>query len=199
VSASTTVRPRPFTVVATFGTDHHRFDRLARWLERWLASHRDVRCVVQEGSTTPPAGAEPVGIVSRSELLALMGDADVVLGQGGPGTVLDAAVADRMPVVVPRLARYDEAVDDHQLAFCRRMASDGRALLVETEEQLRATLDAALADPARVRSGAGVPPIDDTIARVRRLLDETARRSAGFVSPRRLGEIFASLRGHQRR
>lgn len=181
--------PRAFTIVATFGTDHHRFDRLSRWLESWLAGHADVRCLAQEGYTRPPAGADPIGIVSRAELLELMADADAVVGQGGPGTVLDAAVAGRLPIVVPRLARFDEVVDDHQVAFCRRMAADGRALLAETEERLHALLDRVLAEPASVRTVAGAPRIDDTVVRVRRLLSETRSRPTGFVSVRRLREV----------
>jgi UDP-N-acetylglucosamine transferase subunit ALG13 len=186
-------RPRPFTIVATFGTDHHRFDRLSRWLESWLAGHPDVRCLAQEGYSPAPAGARAIGIVSRTELLGLMGDADAVVGQGGPGTVLDAAVAGRIPIVVPRLARFGEVVDDHQVAFCRRMAADGRALVAETEHQLHARLDGVLADPATVRNDAGVPPIDDTVVRVRRLLGETSTRPVGFVSLRRLRELATPM------
>ncbi|WP_017936581.1 glycosyltransferase [Nocardioides sp. Iso805N] len=183
-----------FTVLATFGTDHHRFDRLSRWLASWLAAHPDVRCLVQTGYSGTTAGAESIGIVSRAELLSRMEDADVVLGQGGPGTVLDAAVVGRIPVVVPRLARYGEVVDDHQVAFCRRMAADGRALLAESETQLHRLLDAALADPATVRTDAGSPPIHDTVDRVARLLRETASRPVGFVSLARLREIVQSRR-----
>lgn len=185
--------PRPtFTVFATFGTDHHRFDRLSRWLASWLAAHPDVRCLVQEGYSGPTAGAESIGIVSRAELLSHMGAADIVLGQGGPGTVLDAAIVGRLPVVVPRLARYGEVVDDHQVAFCRRMAADGRALLAESEKQLHQLLDAALADPATVRTEAGSPPIGDTVHRVASLLRETASRPVGFLSLARLREIVQS-------
>ena len=191
-------RSRPFTVLATYGTDHHPFDRLSRWLESWLesrpATHAGVRCLVQEGYSRPPAGARPIGIVARPELLGLMRDADVVLGQGGPGTVLDAAVSGRIPIVVPRLARFDEVVDDHQVAFCRRMAADGRALLAESADRLHVLLDGALADPASVRTEAGVPPIDDTVTQVRRLLGETATRPVGFVSLRRLREVTTSGR-----
>jgi UDP-N-acetylglucosamine transferase subunit ALG13 len=184
-----------FTLMVTFGTDHHHFDRLSHWLEPWLAHHPQVRCLVQEGYTRPPAGTEAVGIVSREELLDLMRSATVVVGQGGPGTILDAAVCGRLPIVVPRLARHDEVVDDHQVAFCRRMSQDGRALLAESPRALYAHLDRALADPASVQTTPGVPPIDETVANVGRLLGEVAARRTGFVSLSRLADLL----GHGRR
>lgn len=66
-----------------------------------------------------------------------------------------------MPVVVPRLARLGEVVDDHQVTFGRWMAERGQAHCVEDEEGLRAHLDAALADPgayAVAADGADVVP-----------------------------------------
>jgi UDP-N-acetylglucosamine transferase subunit ALG13 len=111
--------------------------------------------------------------------------------------MLDAAVAGRLPIVVPRLAGYAEVVDDHQVAFCRRMAADGRALLAETEDCFHDRLDAALAHPDTVRVNAGVPAIDDTIASVRRLISETVDRRVGFLSLARLREIAVPLHRRQ--
>jgi UDP-N-acetylglucosamine transferase subunit ALG13 len=45
--------------------------------------------------------------------------------------VLAATANGRSPIVVPRLERLREAVDDHQLAFGRRLAAEGRVVLVE--------------------------------------------------------------------
>lgn len=174
------------TVLVTLGTDHHRFSRLFDWLEPWLASHPEVRCVAQEGYTPAPTGVETLGIVSRDELLAWMRAATVVVGQGGPGTILDAAICGKLPIVVPRLARYGEVVDDHQVAFCRRMAGDGRALLAESMTSLHARLDAGLSEPGILAVGAGLQPIDGTVANVRELLDDVLARRPGFISWRRV-------------
>ncbi|MFT4288905.1 glycosyltransferase [Nocardioides sp.] len=183
----------PFTLFVTYGTDHHRFGRLGSWLEDWLADHPEVTCLAQEGYSTPPAGSIPVGIVSREELLDMMRTSWAVVGQGGPGTVLDAAVVGKLPIVVPRLARYDEVVDDHQVAFCRRMAADGRALLAESPEALRGCLDAALADPSTVVSRTQVGPIDETVANVESLLRDLTTQRPGFVSLPRLGSLIRPL------
>jgi UDP-N-acetylglucosamine transferase subunit ALG13 len=45
------------------------------------------------------------------------------------------------PIVVPRLGRLGEAVDDHQLTWARRVAQDGLVLLVEDEADLAAAVE----------------------------------------------------------
>jgi UDP-N-acetylglucosamine transferase subunit ALG13 len=74
--------------------------------------------------------------------------------------VLDARVAGRLPVVVPRLARLGEVVDDHQVTFGRWMQERSMAICVEDEGALRAHLDAALEDPSpyAVPVDDGTPP-----------------------------------------
>ena len=55
--------------------------------------------------------------------------------------------AGRVPVVLPRLARLGEVVDDHQVAFGRLMHERGRAVCVEDEEALAAAIDACAGPP----------------------------------------------------
>jgi UDP-N-acetylglucosamine transferase subunit ALG13 len=53
----------------------------------------------------------------------------------------------KRPIVVPRLRRFGETSDDHQLAFARRLADAGMVTLVEEPEKLAEALVQA-ADPA---------------------------------------------------
>ena len=48
-----------------------------------------------------------------------------------------AAHAGKRPIVMPRLQRYGEAVDDHQLGFARRLAEAGVLELAHDGEELR--------------------------------------------------------------
>lgn len=152
--ASTAVRKPPSElaprrVFVTVGSDHHRFDRLVRWVDGWAASRglgpADV--LVQHGPAAPPASAAGVDFVPHDLLLSLMHAADVVVSQGGPMSILEARQQGRRPVVLPRTAALHEVVDDHQHAFCVRIARDGWIDLVADEPELHAALDAALAAP----------------------------------------------------
>lgn len=139
-------------LVVTVGTDHHRFDRLTDWLESWLERRRPAITVVhQQGGSRPIAGAEALGIVGRDLLLRYLSEASIVVSQAGPGSIVDANALGVVPIVVPRLARLDEAVDDHQVAFAERMAAVGRVRLADREDLLHDELDRVLTDPGRNR------------------------------------------------
>jgi UDP-N-acetylglucosamine transferase subunit ALG13 len=173
--------------VVTVGTDHHRFDRLMSWLERWNTGHPGaIRWIVQHGSTRPMSGADGFGMKPREDVLALLRAADVVVTQGGPGGIMDSRECGTVPIVVPRLARLEEVVDDHQVAFARQLASRGLVLVAESEAELHAALDRAVGDPASLVVGASTSDVSQTVARfgaaVGQLLASkparTSRRSA---------------------
>jgi len=140
--------PGAIDVLVTLGTDHHPFARLVEWVDRWAADHPAAVCVVQHGPAPPPRHAEGHPTLDPAVIGNLAARARVVVGHAGPGTVLDARSAGRLPVIVPRRAHLGEVVDDHQVTFGRWMDERGQARCVEDEDALRAHIDAAVADPA---------------------------------------------------
>ena len=168
-------------VLVTVGSDHHRFDRLVRWVDSWLASNGgQVDCVVQHGAADPPVHATGVDFLPHAELMRLMRAADAVVVQGGPMSVVETRAAGRLPVTVPRLSRWDEVVDDHQVTFCRRWAAEDRLALAEDEATLHRALDAALAEPDAFRVSADPEheaEIATTISRFAELADGAMARS----------------------
>jgi UDP-N-acetylglucosamine transferase subunit ALG13 len=143
-------------LLVTVGTDHHPFDRLVGWAGAWLAAHPGtLRCLMQTGTSAPPAGpAEWQAYLEFGALQAAMASAAAVVCHGGPGTILGARHMGAVPIVVPRQHRLGEHVDDHQVAFSRRLAAQGGGIhLAETETDLHRLLDWVAADPAVFRSG----------------------------------------------
>ncbi|HBW18037.1 MAG TPA: glycosyl transferase family 28, partial [Actinobacteria bacterium] len=59
----------------------------------------------------------------------LLDGAELVICHGGPGTISGAWSRGLRPVVVPRLRRLGEVVDDHQVDFCAKLAELGRVQL----------------------------------------------------------------------
>jgi UDP-N-acetylglucosamine transferase subunit ALG13 len=144
-------------LLVTVGTDHHPFDRLVRWADAWLAGHPgQLRCLMQTGTSAPPTGGvgEWRAYLEFDALQAAMSAAAAVVCHGGPGTILGARQGGAVPIVVPRQHRLGEHVDDHQVAFSRRLAADGGGIhLAETEADLHRLLDRVAAEPAAFRSG----------------------------------------------
>ena len=75
--------------------------------------------MVQGGALELAAGAGARGSTSSpfDELVEHVRRARVVVSHAGVGSVLTALANGKRPVVVPRLHRFGEAVDDHQLPF----------------------------------------------------------------------------------
>jgi UDP-N-acetylglucosamine transferase subunit ALG13 len=168
---------RPPLVFVTVGTDHHPFDRLIGYVDAWAAERgSSVRCVVQHGRSRPPAVAEARAFLPPAELERLLGEAAVVVTHGGPGSILGARDAGRIPVVVPRRPELEEHVDEHQVRFVARLAEAGEVFVADDESALRALLDAGVADPSaflRPRQSEGA---DETAARFAALVDALFER-----------------------
>ena len=148
-------------LLVTVGTDHHPFDRLVRWADRWLATHPgSPRCLMQTGTSAPPTGeASWQAYLEFDALQAAMAGAAAVVCHGGPGTILGARHMGAVPIVVPREHRLGEHVDDHQVAFSRRLGADGQVHLAQTEADLHRLLDRVAGEPAAFRAGsAGQTP-----------------------------------------
>ena len=180
-------------LLVTVGTDHHPFDRLVRWVDGWLDGETGqaagLRCLMQTGTSAPPTGhaAQWEAYLEFDALQAAMRDAAAVVCHGGPGTILGARHVGAVPIVVPRRHRLGEHVDDHQLAFCRRLAADGGEIhLAETEADLHRLLDRVAAEPAAFRAAAEHRGTAAAVRAFERLVDDLV---AG--SPAAHGELAA--------
>lgn len=131
-------------VLVTLGTDHHPFDRLVAWSERWAAAHPDVRVVVQYGSSRSPIGLEGYGRISHSDLQDLMARADVVVAHGGGGSITQCWEIGKLPIVVARTAALDEHVDDHQVVFADRLAQMGSIVYATSYSEFDAAINEQL-------------------------------------------------------
>jgi UDP-N-acetylglucosamine transferase subunit ALG13 len=134
---------RPLVFI-TVGTDHHRFDRLVRWSDRWLAANRAAAGFMQTGTSARPEHVESADYLGYEEMETTMRRAVAVVTHGGPGSIMLCASLGTRPIVVPREARLGEHVDDHQLVFSRRMAQQGSIELAESEDRLGELLSMAV-------------------------------------------------------
>jgi UDP-N-acetylglucosamine transferase subunit ALG13 len=158
-------------VFVSVGTDHHPFDRLVEWAERWAQDHPGDHVVVQHGTTRAPSHGEFEPLYRRDDMRAQLEAADAVVISCGPGGVMDVRSTGRLPIIVARRNDLGEHVDDHQRSFARHLADTGLAHCVEDEQGFRLALDGARAHPERFR----VEPDRSTpagIARIGDLIDD---------------------------
>ncbi len=144
------------SAVVTVGTtESYGFERMLTPLVALLAG-ADVlwQTGVSDVRGLGIAGRESV---PHPEVLAAVAAADVVVGHAGTGAALTALEAGRCPVLVPRLARHGEHVDDHQVQVADELHDRGLAIRCDAEDLTTEVLaEAAERSVARV---AAPPPL----------------------------------------
>jgi UDP-N-acetylglucosamine--N-acetylmuramyl-(pentapeptide) pyrophosphoryl-undecaprenol N-acetylglucosamine transferase len=154
-------------ILLTLGTHEQPFPRALALVES-IASREDV--LIQHGHTPPPVWCPPsrrFDFLPYDRLVELMRVADGVVCHAGVGTIMTALALGMTPVVVPRLERYGEHVDDHQLqiaaAFSERgfvqLATDGdiAASLVQARGRASQMLGPAPALRNAINEAAALP------------------------------------------
>lgn len=183
-------------VVVVVGTDHHPFGRLIGWVNDWLGLHPEQATgfFVQSGTArvTPACPWSP--FLDIDQLDVLLDQADVIVCHGGPASISNAWLRGQVPIVVPRLRRLGEHVDDHQLDFCLKVAELGRIRLAQTPAAFTGLLAEAARDVSgfRRRGAESIP--DQAVARFGALVDELVSRPR-----RRLPQIRPVIRPRRRR
>ena len=108
-------------IFVTVGTHEQPFNRLIRALD--VLPPDDL--IVQYGFAEAPRGvARAVPFMTFSEMLENFRRADAVITHAGVGSILCATTAGHVPIVVPRLKRHAEHVDDHQVQLIRELARE---------------------------------------------------------------------------
>src|SRR5215472_17886230 len=101
--------------------------------------------VVQQGNTSLKGeGYIAQSFMGMEEFGQCMAHAELLILHAGAGSVIHAIQAGKIPVVMPRLVKYRESIDDHQLEFARALAESGKIVLVEDPADLMSAVAEAL-------------------------------------------------------
>jgi len=143
------------------------FERLVKEIDR-IAGGIDEEVIMQIGGTKYiPRNSKYFGFATEKEMKELYRQARVVVGHGGAGTIMDVLQEGKPLVVLPRLKKYGEHIDDHQLLLIKELEKDGRVTAVYDVEKLGEALE---------KAGAKAPqPVKD-----KRLVNALKKYIAGF-------------------
>jgi UDP-N-acetylglucosamine transferase subunit ALG13 len=158
-------------IYVTVGTMFLDFSRLIRKMDE-IALDTGERVIVQTGmGDTYPAHCEYFDFRSRDEVLVLQRDARVIVCHAGIGCVSDALNLKRPLIVVPRLKRFNEHMNDHQLDLAEAVQQRGWGRMILDV----ADLPEVCANPPAAHANY-TPARDRLINAVRSFVDETAQR-----------------------
>lgn len=114
-------------IFVTVGSQKFQFDRLIKAVDSLVASG------VAEGGAFAQTGAcsyvprhmQHEAFLDRETFRSQMDDCDVVVTHGGTGAIIGAVKDGKKVIAVPRLAKYGEHVDDHQIEIVDQFGDMG--------------------------------------------------------------------------
>jgi UDP-N-acetylglucosamine transferase subunit ALG13 len=129
-------------IIVTLGTIDFPFHRAVLWL-RGLVENKIINepVLLQHGMT--PVENFNHGLVtnlvslSRPEMYELTKQASLVISHAGQGSTRMLAEMNTRFVLIPRLKRYGEHIDDHQLLFARQVEQFGIKYCTEFNQLIK--------------------------------------------------------------
>ena len=111
-------------IFVTVGTHEQPFDRLVSYVDALVESGRiKEEVVIQIGfSNYEPTHCRWSKLLPHKDVKSLVQDARIVITHGGPASFMRPLLEGKVPIVVPRQAKFDEHVNDHQVHFCQEVA-----------------------------------------------------------------------------
>ena len=119
-------------IFIALGTHPQQFDRLLKALDRLVASKKiKGKIFAQIGNSTyEPKNFPFRKFLKPKEYEREMKSADIIISHAGAGSIITALKYEKPLIVVPRLKRFNEHTDDHQIDLARALEEKGKALAV---------------------------------------------------------------------
>lgn len=98
-------------IVCLVGTSPYDFDRLIKKVDEKIAIKYDV--FMQLGNTNyRPKHCKFAEFVEKNKLIEIIKNADLIITQGGYGSMMDAIQSEKKVIAIPREERYKELIGD---------------------------------------------------------------------------------------
>jgi len=123
------------------GMHYQGFERLVKKMDEIAAKIND-KVVMQIGNTSyEPKHADYFKFKDYDEIKELIRKARLVICQGAM-SILDSLIEGTPVIAVPRLKKYGESINDHQLIFAKRLEEMGLVKVVEDIDELENVISA---------------------------------------------------------
>lgn len=124
------------SIFCTVGTQMP-FDRFVKAIDEVAPQLQDTIVVQSFKDKYEPKNIHMVDFLAPDEFNRLFGEARLIVAHCGMGSILNALTANKPIIVLPRLAKWGEHLNDHQLATARKISEMGYAYVVEDTEDMK--------------------------------------------------------------
>lgn len=114
-------------ILVLLGTQNNSFVRLLEAIQKNIDNGVITDEVIVQAGFTKFESKEMkiVSLIDKNELSKLQDKADLIITHGGVGSIISSLKKGKKVIVVPRLKKYDEHVNNHQLQIARRFEQEG--------------------------------------------------------------------------
>lgn len=129
-------------ILVTLGTQDKQFKRLLDNIQKEIdAGNIKDRVVVQAGYTKYNSkDMEIFDLVDRDKFNDLINKCDLLITHGGVGSILTGLKNNKKVIVCPRLSKYKEHINDHQVQIVDNFYNSGYILKYCEEDNLKEIL-----------------------------------------------------------
>lgn len=107
------------------GTQKQDFSRLFKLIDDSKIL-KDEKIIAQSGYTKYISSKiECIPFMSHEELIEYIKKADLIICHGGVGTIFDSLYEEKKILAIPRLSKFKEHKNDHQLEICEELEKEG--------------------------------------------------------------------------
>ncbi len=124
-------------ILVTVGTQEQEFKRLFKMIEE---VNFPAEYTMQIGSTKYENHQVQV-VPYIEDFIGEIAKNDVIITHGGVGSILNSIKAQKKVIVVPRLQKYGEHVNDHQVEISTNYSNKNLIIMVQTPEELKTALN----------------------------------------------------------
>lgn len=130
-------------IFVTVGSQKFQFNRLLIEIDRLVEKGKITEEVfAQTGySDYEPRNYEYKNFLDRDEFSDIMSKCDKVITHGGTGAIIGAAKNEKKIIAVPRLVKFGEHVDDHQLQITEQFKKMKFAEAVKEIDEIESALE----------------------------------------------------------
>lgn len=117
-------------ILVTLGTQDKSFERLLKQIDKEIEKGNiKEKVIVQAGYTKYKSdNMEIFDLIPSNEFDELVSKARLIITHGGAGSILTAIKKGKIVIAAPRLKKYGEHTNDHQLQIIREFADQGYIL-----------------------------------------------------------------------
>ncbi|MCD7790727.1 MAG: beta(1,3)galactosyltransferase EpsH [Bacteroides thetaiotaomicron] len=132
-------------IFVAVGTQKFQMNRLLMEVDNLISAGKiDVNVYAQSGNSTyKPTGYSYAPFLTKDEFDEKIDECELLITHGGVGTIVSGLKRNKAIIVVPRLKKYKEHVDDHQLQIADSFAKLGYILKCEEMEDLAVMIEKA--------------------------------------------------------